>query len=238
MSGTATEKAEGRLANHILSTYNSMRLGMGLLAVATPVAIWAWGCFWGVPWQDSISAYYFAPIADSPTKFSTYPTRVLFGGILWAIGAFLIMYKGYSKAENRILNLAGCSAIMVAMNPMYAQKGYIPCSNYLHYSFAVLLFVCMAITAICFGKDTLPSIEDKKVRRRYSAFYTTFAHLMWVFIGLAIAVKLIWNNSGHWVFVLEALGIWAFGAYWLTKCHELRDTSAKRIAEIERQLKS
>jgi hypothetical protein len=52
------------LQKHILSTYNSLRFGMFVAAAATPVVIVLWGYIFEINWQNSISAYYFAPLAN------------------------------------------------------------------------------------------------------------------------------------------------------------------------------
>jgi hypothetical protein len=44
--------------------------------------------------------------------------RDWFVGILWAIGVFLVLYRGYGRRENTALNIAGMLLIMVAMVPM------------------------------------------------------------------------------------------------------------------------
>jgi hypothetical protein len=112
------------LQKHILSTYNSLRFGMFVIAAATPIVVVFWGKIFGVDWQNSIGAYYFAPIGNN-LEYSVYPGRVLFIGILFALGSFLYLYKGFSRREDVALNLAGAFALGVAVCPMYAQAGYI-----------------------------------------------------------------------------------------------------------------
>lgn len=132
-----------KLQEHIRLTYFSLRVGLGVLALVFPVLLVSYGYFIErIPVQDSMSAYYFAFVpANSPLR--VFPTRVFFVGILWAIGCFLILYRGFSNTENWLLNIAGLSAIAVAFFPMQA-----PCTNCasadysgLHYFCAVALFV-------------------------------------------------------------------------------------------------
>ena len=138
---------EEDLQAHIVSTYFSLRRGMIVVALACPIAVVLWGKLWHVEWQNSISAYYFAPNGGNWT-YSPYPVRALFAGMLFALGTFLYLYKGFSNLENWLLNLAGVSAIVVALSPMIPEKGYIPLSGMLHYAAAVTLFVCIGLTAI------------------------------------------------------------------------------------------
>lgn len=55
--------------------------------------------------QGSISAYYWTPV------------RPVFVGVLCAIGACLVVYKGNSAFEDHTLNLAGILAVVVAFVP-------------------------------------------------------------------------------------------------------------------------
>ena len=105
------------LQRHILSTYNSLRFGMFVAAAAAPVAMVLWGYVFGIGWQDSISAYYFAPLAEKH-EYSFFPARALFVGILFALGSCLFLYKGFSKREDLALNFAGAFSVGVALCPM------------------------------------------------------------------------------------------------------------------------
>jgi len=58
--------------------------------------------------QTSISAYYWTLDLE----------RNFFVGVLCAVGVFLLLYKGYNRLEDRILDLAGISAAGVAFFPM------------------------------------------------------------------------------------------------------------------------
>lgn len=214
------------LQKQILSTYNSLRFGMILMAAATPVVVVLWGYAFGIDWQDSISAYYFAPFG-SDLKYSIYPGRVPFVGILFALGSFLYLYKGFSKRENVALNLAGLFALGVALCPMYAQTGYIPFSNILHFTFAVLLFLCMAYTAIFCTQDTLQWIADPERRARYRATYRIIGWFMALFPLIGLALALYFHAMQRYVFWIEAAGIWAFAAYWLTKSRELKESEVE-----------
>ena len=214
------------LQKRIVSTYNSLRFGMFVIAAATPIVIVLWGEIFNVNWQNSISAYYFAPI-DSKLEYSVYPGRVLFVGILFALGSFLYLYKGFSRGEDVALNLAGAFALGVAVCPMYAQAGYIPFSNVLHFTFAVLLFICMAYTAIFCHDETLRWVEDPKHRARYRLTYHVIGWFMGLFPLVGLVLAIFFDAVQRHVFWIEAAGIWAFAAYWLTKSLELKESEAE-----------
>ncbi len=103
------------LLSHVFGTYNRLRVGMGAIAFAFPFLLWGMGWwYYGLPLQGSMSAYYWAIIEEG----SNPPMRVWFVGILFAIGSFLFLYKGYTPWENWALNVAGVCAICVALFPM------------------------------------------------------------------------------------------------------------------------
>ena len=112
------------LQKHIVKTYNRLRVGIGLLAVALPLVLVIGGFVgYGLPLQDSISAYYhaFVPMSQPPTLFALAGNGVMrnwFVGMLWGIGVFLLLYKGFGRRENTALNIAGVLLIVVAMVPM------------------------------------------------------------------------------------------------------------------------
>jgi len=214
------------LQRHILSTYNSLRIGMFVIAAATPVVIVLWAYIFGISWQNSISAYYFAPLANK-LEYSAYPGRVPFVGILFALGSFLYLYKGFSWREDVALNLAGLFALGVALCPMYAQQNYIPFSNVLHFAFAVLLFICVAYTAVFCQNETLQWVVDARRRARYRMAYHVIGFAMGLFplVGLALAVS--FHAVQRHVFWIELAGIWAFAAYWLTKSLELKGSEVE-----------
>jgi len=113
---------------HIFQTYRTLRRGIAGLAISFPFLLIVLGWIYGVVdlWEvgNSWSAYYHHSAV----------TRDVFVGILWAIGIFFILYKGYNKQENIGLYIAGFFAICVAMLPMNLYdadvKGEIdPCAD-------------------------------------------------------------------------------------------------------------
>src|SRR5258708_32222634 len=87
------------LRKNILSTYWTLRMGIVVLSAALPVSLYAysWYADHGLA-EHSMSAFYGAHDGAM---------RNWFVGVLCAIGAFLILYRGFSTAENWLLNLAG-----------------------------------------------------------------------------------------------------------------------------------
>ena len=213
------------MQTHILSTYNSLRFGMGVMAAITPPIIVLWGYLFHITWRDSISAYYFAPRGDL-WEYSAYPCRVLFVGFLFALGSFLYLYKGFSKREDWALNTAGICAVTVAVFPMYTEPDYIPWSKYVHYSAAVVLFLCVAYVAIFCHQDTLKLLPDPDLRQRYKVLYNIVGWFMAFFPIIGLIAARFLEAAQRQTFWIEAAGIWAFAAYWFIKSQELKTSQA------------
>jgi hypothetical protein len=162
-----------QLQEHIRLIHSWLRGGLGVLAFLFPVLLVGIGYFVeGIPPKDQLSAYYFA---FNPSSLRQFPLRGLFIGILWAIGCFLILYRGFSKTENRLLNVAGFCALAVAIFPMYVkesctiinatggtlilQTGTTICGtdalSVFHKWAAYILFICMALVAWACSGETL-----------------------------------------------------------------------------------
>jgi len=77
--------------------------GIGATALTVPILLPLVGGYEG---HYSISYFYHVAA-----------TRDLFVGLLWALGLFLILFQGLSRAENLLLTVAGVLLILVAMVP-------------------------------------------------------------------------------------------------------------------------
>ena len=117
-----------QLDEHILRTYWSLRWTLVVVGILFPFLLIIGGengiyRAWGlqvpefpssIPWQDSLSAYYHAGFKCTAHKGAL---RDIFVGSLWTISFSLIMYTGFSKLENWLLNLAGAALLGVAFFP-------------------------------------------------------------------------------------------------------------------------
>src|SRR5688572_33391886 len=125
------------IQQHVAGTYRSLRLGLAAISLVFPLFLLLVGVLWyGVPPQDSISAYYYAgssdtgPIESALAQIDVFPIKQLlfflgqldsqtpmrswFVGPLFVLGVFLYLYKGFSHLENKLLNAAGLFALGVA----------------------------------------------------------------------------------------------------------------------------
>ena len=185
-------------------TYLYLSLGIGLIAALLPVWLMLAGGYRG---HDSISSYY---------TIEVWPSRDILVGSLCAVGVFLFLFHGLSKAENWLLNFAGITVIAVALIPMTV-------SVVLHRGFAIVFFLLIGIVAIFFSKKRIERIPHKRARRVFTALYTAAGTAM-IVLPLVIAALQLWPVSRfqHWMFWIECAAIWSFSGYWILKTTEYR----------------
>jgi hypothetical protein len=246
-----------QIQDHVAGTYRNLRIGLAMMGFAFPLILGFVGYYWhGVPWQESMSAYYFAEAGDqgavpallkhmnigpvNNVLFVTQqfdprtPMRSWFVGLLFVLGALMIVYKGFTHKEDVLLNLAGVSALGVALFPTGCEN--CPAIT-LHGVSAGLAFVFLALVAIVGAKQTLRRDLGPVKTRRYQQIYVFTAVSMVVFPLVAWVITQLLGASNHFVFVAEGLGLWSFAAYWLFKSRELDETRADKRA-MESQLET
>ncbi len=203
----------GDYRQHILDTYFSTRVGIAIIGILFPLILWLIGLTLGVELQGSISAYYHTSM------------RNVFVGILFAIGASLYLYKGYSTVEDFVLDGAGILALGIALLPT-SCPAEVECSTFTapfwHGVSAILFFLLIAYVCIFRSKDTLDQSQmDKSQIRIYTIIYWILGFSM-VALPLFAAVWLnLVNETGSLVFWVELAGIWVFSAYWIVKTIEI-----------------
>lgn len=163
---------------------------------------------------------------------------MIFVGLLYAIAAFLYLYKGFTKGENIALNFAAFFAVCVAFFPMEmnctsTDARDLVCEPYYcfpginpHGPSAALLFACLAYVMWKRSDDTVKRLKDETLKARYRALYRTTSLAM---VALPLAAGLLHMVRGDYstlTFWLEAGGVIAFSTYWFIKSFELKRTFA------------
>jgi hypothetical protein len=216
------------LEDHIIKTYSTLRMGIGILAIALPIILVVVGfAMYGLTLQDSISAYYhaFVPTQQFPDPFAVAGNGVMrnwFVGILWAIGVFLFLYKGYGHRESTALNIAGVLLITVAMFPMdWTCRSSCPKIS-IHGVAAILFFLAIGYVCIFRSGDTLKLLTNSQ-GQFYKRYYCIIGWGMWVFPVIVTVLEFFELHpfGTRPVFFIEVGGIWIFAAYWLLKSWEI-----------------
>lgn len=255
VTGSQQDKQQDLLQEHVASTYRSLRRGLVIISFLFPPFLWVIGRFWyGIPFQGSMSAYYFAeadgngPLQEilinadiGPISYLFFflgeldgerPMRSWFVGILFVLGLFLLLYKGFSRGENNFLNVAGLAALGVALFPMEWECGDSCRRVTVHDVSAFAAFICIAVVAVKYSKKTLkelPRLADEHKIHWYNMRYNATAVGMIVFPVVALLITLVTNRQSYFVFVAELLGLWTFAYYWFIKSKELDETRVEML---------
>lgn len=220
---------EDGLIKSISSSYFLLRRGMAVIALIFPVALVVGAGFDDI--QASISAYYhYRDTGGGPSAYGSGEMRDVFVGVLWAIGAFLFFYKGYSRRENRALNVAGIAAVLIALFPTDWPGEPGTSTNTVHFASAVIFFLAIAYVCLFRSGDTLRLIRDEERRRRFKRTYATLGMLMVVLpLGLfllhllADRFRVVPEDADETrvVLAIEVAAIWVFALFWLVKSREI-----------------
>lgn len=213
------DKADDILAN-ISASYFMLRRGMALIALAFPVVLWIVGGADSV--RGSLSAYYHSDGGGL--------TRDVFVGVLWAIGAFLLLYRGYSTKEDWALNGAGLAAVAVALAPMDWPPGARDTTvGLIHNAAAITFFLLIAYVPLFRSGDTLALMRDEARAAAFRRAYRLLGLLMVLLPLTVVGVHLLLprREGPPLLFFVEAAGVYVFAAFWLVKSRE--------IAVLERQ---
>ncbi|MCK4712250.1 MAG: hypothetical protein KAT26_05155 [Marinosulfonomonas sp.] len=216
------DNSDTRQSSHdFVLSYHRVRRALGILGVLLPLMLIIGGLLSNSKLEPSISDYYHTTLRD------------IFVGCLFAIGIFLVSYKGYKRGEGEwisddwVATLAGICAFGMALFPNESQiivtvsqeAVGLNISPLFHYTSALTFFTCLAV--FCYVK--FPKTA-KPYRRQ---IYIWCGHII-VASTLLIAITSYFKINGSpeikalvvdWkiVFWVEAIGIWAFAFSWLTK---------------------
>ena len=208
---------------NMMRTFFTLRAALVVLSFSLPLGLLAYSfATHGYLKAGSISEFY---------GHENGAMRDFFVGILCAVGALLILYKGYGWVENWLLNAAGGFAVATAM---------IPCNcwtpgaskNDVHGIVAILFFACVGAACLFCANQTVDMLPTEAQRKWYSRAY--YAVGVWLFVaplsayGLAVAL----GQGSRWVFVAEFAAIAVFAIYWVIKSGEIKITSSERKAVL------
>lgn len=173
---------------------------------------------------------YFASTAITSISASYYEggwSSTIFVGFLFAIGAFLLAYNGYTRPQMVASKIAGVAAFCIALFPCTCDT-HVPKVPHVHgiaaaVMFAILAFFCWVFFKRATGKGTAQAKSRAGI---------------YAFSGLAIVASVLTlafdNVSGGVIsskivrltYYGEKTGLIAFAVSWLTASHYLPFLSA------------
>ena len=144
------------------------------------------------------------------TSYGVY--RNLFVAILCVIAVCLIIYSGFSKLEDTLLNFSGMALILVAMFPTgWSQsdlpyncgKSFIPFipSTLLgtgwpiHYISAIIFFVLITLVNVLTAGDSIRLIQDEDCKRKWHLVFLVARWLMPISLLLSAILAAILHPS-------------------------------------------
>lgn len=199
----------------LVFSYLTLRTAIGVLGTALPfvVSLGALVLFrTGI--QSSLSAYYYTGMRD------------VLVGTFWAIGFFLLSYKGYERADDIAGNLGCLFAVGISLFPTapdFAPSSAARLIGYIHFAFAALFFLTLIYFSLFLFTKTHPRKSPSRRKLQRNIVYKACGYAMCVCL-LLIFVYTVLPKEAAYVFLvfnpiywLEAIAIVAFGVSWLTK---------------------
>lgn len=210
--------------NEMVLSYVRVRQALGYLGVGFPILLILGGMIGERAVAPSVSDYYHTTMRD------------LFVGSLFAIGVFLISYKGYRRqdgewvSDDLVATIAGIAAFGVAIFPnetVIPERAATLSQTLLGYKMAALghyasaMIFLGSLAYFCLIKFARTAKPHR--RRIYLAcgwfivgagVLTTAASYLKVAGPEHLRTMVLDYRVVLW---LEAAGIWAFGISWLTK---------------------
>jgi len=197
--------------NPLAVSYLTLRTVVGVLGISLPIVVAivpAW--LLGVPFQGSISAYYYTDM------------RNVFVGTLFVIGYFLLTYKGHERSDEIAGTLVWLFATGTALFPTAPDGNSCKLERIycVHPGFASALFLTLAFFSLFLFTKTKPGQILSKEKQRRIKIYKVCGYIMF---GSIVVVPATYYFSDaerqalHPVLWLEAISVWAFGVSWLVK---------------------
>jgi hypothetical protein len=195
----STEKSAQRT---LMFSNEAIRLFIGVITFTLPIIVVVIPCS---P-LTSISAAYYTNARD------------IFVGVLFVLGAFLIVYKGHSKSEDWIATLGGIAAIIAALCPTKCDLCQANASAYIH---AIAGNAVFGVTAyFCLGpfRKSAQGKQWCKAKRR-EKFYTicgcTIIACAVILIVIGLFVPAEQRKNWTPIFWGESVMLWVFSAAWV-----------------------
>ncbi len=199
----------------LVFSYLTLRKAIGWMAISfPPVLIFGGLLLFRTGIQSSISGYYHTGMRD------------VFVGILFAIGFFLLSYRGYTPADDIAGDLACVFVICVALfptSPGCNASAIAHIIGYIHLAFAALFFLTIIYFSLFLFTKTDPNRPPTKNKLRRNKVYRACGYTMSLCILLILIYKVLPAGltfplvSLNPVFWLESIAVEAFGISWFVK---------------------
>lgn len=199
----------------LVFSYLTLRKAIGLLGISFPFVLSLGAIFFfRTDIQSSVSSYYHTGMRD------------VFVGTLFAIGFFLLSYKGYKRTDDVAGDLGCVFAVGVALFPTTPDSpvsGDARFIGYIHLAFAMLFFIILIYFSLFLFTKTDPSRTASRRKLQRNKVYKVCGYTMSLCILLIAIYSFLPNEVASPikvfdpVFWLEAIAVVVFGISWLIK---------------------
>jgi len=255
------EEKPSKFISKLISTERRLRLAMGSFALSLPVILVAWSLYTDYGILPSMSHYYFASAMSFPMR--TWFVGILFTLGFFLI--FYRGFSPMESILLSTLGFCAMAVAVVHMDPdpKYCKQPVLidgivvikeqdVCGGSAlpwwlswwpswgegpHATFAIIVFVCMALVVLLCSQQTFAELSAKQLIR-YRWVYGSIAFLMVALPLLVVfAAQRLWSGFSlgefKWrVLALETIGVVLFGIYWLVKTFEIWQTEADKKAAM------
>jgi hypothetical protein len=202
-----------RYDESLVFSYLELRKTLGILGTSLPFILFLGGrLIFHTGLQGSVSAYYYTGMRD------------VLVGMLFAMGFFLLSYRGYERADDIAGDLGFVFALGVALFPTKppGTSGF-NIIGAIHMAFTVLFFTTLIYFSLFLFTKTDPEkpptqrkLQRNKVYRICGITMSTCVLFIAVYVFFPQKLAALFKPYKP-VFWLEATAILAFGFSWLVK---------------------
>ncbi len=144
--------------------------------------------------------------------------RNIFVGLLFVLGAFLLVYKGRSPAEAWVARFGALAPVIAALFPTNCKDCPGDLTTYIHLAAGAVLFLTAAYFCLGPFKQAAKSKSGYKADRRVR-FYTVCGYAILVSLVVLVITKLPFVAAlralPDLTFAAEWIMLWLFAGAWL-----------------------
>jgi hypothetical protein len=184
-----------------------------------------------LPIADALSALIFGHTISLPSISATHymNSYLLFEGLVFATGLFLVTYRGYDILDHILSIIAGCGAVLLTLMPCtYGGSPYVDDHNWLmlpqsitnvfHLVGAGIFFGCLFIIIEFQFPKTVGTVVSGSEKAKRNLLYRICGGVMLggLLLGFLPFINFTIGPFDN-CYIGEAIALWSFGIAWLVK---------------------
>jgi len=241
MQPDAKPSAVSEAENELVMSFLAVRRALGFLGIALPLSLLLVAGLTAEPMRASMSEFYFGRAGDLFVGI-----LCAIGVFLWAYVGYPPKDRGEWPTDRMVSRIAALAAVLVALVPTLDKMAVpenpargcsvLQCllgdeiSRMVHYGAAAVFFGCLAVFClVLFRRDGGQMSRGKRARNR---IYGLCGWMIVASMGALALFGVVYRmqdaagqaamDATYLVFMLEAVGVVAFGISWLIKGETLK----------------